>query len=83
MAPEPNPTVARNLGVVLTEPQLGHWTDHGWLALPAALGAARVTDLATWVDEVERWASTDGPGLHHFEQTVNAVDKACNTMEGA
>ena len=25
--------------------------------------------VTAWVDEVEEWAHTDGPGLHHFELT--------------
>jgi ectoine hydroxylase-related dioxygenase (phytanoyl-CoA dioxygenase family) len=41
----------------------------GWLVVPRALPAAQLTAVDRAVDELERWAATGGPGLHHFEQT--------------
>jgi len=41
----------------------------GYLVLRAVLAADRVQEIAGWVDEVASWAVTDGPGLHHLEQT--------------
>jgi len=41
----------------------------GYLVLRDVLAAARVQEIAGWVDEVASWAVTDGPGLHHLEQT--------------
>lgn len=46
------------------------WFDaQGWLTLRAALDTATLERLTTWVDQIEDWATTDGPGLHHFERT--------------
>ena len=42
---------------------------HGWLVVPMALPTEQLAALDSSVDELERWATTDGPGLHHFEQT--------------
>jgi ectoine hydroxylase-related dioxygenase (phytanoyl-CoA dioxygenase family) len=42
---------------------------HGWLVVPQALGADQLAELDRAVDELETWAASDGPGLHHFEQT--------------
>jgi ectoine hydroxylase-related dioxygenase (phytanoyl-CoA dioxygenase family) len=41
----------------------------GWIVVRAGLGDAEVARLTEAVDEIERWAHDDGPGLHHFEQT--------------
>jgi len=41
----------------------------GWLVRSAALGSDTVEALVAAVDEVAGWASTGGPGLHHFELT--------------
>ena len=42
---------------------------HGWLVVPGALPREQLDELDRAVDELERWATTGGPGLHHFEQT--------------
>lgn len=41
----------------------------GWLIVRAGLDAITLTAIGDAVDEVQSWATTDGPGLHHFEQT--------------
>ncbi len=46
-----------------------HWARHGWLRLPGLLPSATVDSLDRWVAEVAAWAKTDGPGIHHHEQT--------------
>ena len=43
--------------------------EKGWVVQRGRLDADLVTDLADWTDELEKWARTGGPGLHHFEQT--------------
>jgi len=43
--------------------------DHGWLVLAGAFDADAVTAFDAAVDQVAGWATTGGPGLHHFEQT--------------
>jgi predicted HD phosphohydrolase/ectoine hydroxylase-related dioxygenase (phytanoyl-CoA dioxygenase family) len=54
---------------LLSEAQLADFRRDGWLVLRQVLSPARVAELRVWVDQVARWAETDGPGLHHFEQT--------------
>ena len=46
-----------------------HWKEHGWVLLRGALTEEAVAQARAWIDEVEQWASDDGPGLHHWEQT--------------
>jgi ectoine hydroxylase-related dioxygenase (phytanoyl-CoA dioxygenase family) len=41
----------------------------GWLVVRGALSGREVDDLDRAVDRVAGWASTGGPGMHHFEQT--------------
>lgn len=41
----------------------------GWCIAPGVLDADLVERLRDGVDELERWACSAGPGLHHFEQT--------------
>jgi ectoine hydroxylase-related dioxygenase (phytanoyl-CoA dioxygenase family) len=43
--------------------------EHGWLVVPDAFDTARLTAFDAAIDEVASWASSGGPGLHHFEQT--------------
>ncbi|HMQ26340.1 MAG TPA: phytanoyl-CoA dioxygenase family protein, partial [Acidimicrobiales bacterium] len=56
-------------GMELDDEQREAWARDGFLVLRGALDEERVAAIAGWVDEVERWATTGGPGLHHFEQT--------------
>jgi ectoine hydroxylase-related dioxygenase (phytanoyl-CoA dioxygenase family) len=41
----------------------------GWLIVHDAISPAELAELDRAVDRVAGWASTDGPGMHHFEQT--------------
>jgi ectoine hydroxylase-related dioxygenase (phytanoyl-CoA dioxygenase family) len=41
----------------------------GWVVVPGALDLEQLADIDAAVNQLERWATTDGPGLHHFEQT--------------
>ena len=41
----------------------------GWLVVPGALDGALLEALDAAVEQLQRWATTGGPGLHHFEQT--------------
>lgn len=54
---------------MLSECQRAEFDDLGWLRLPGALDAEMVDRLTGWVDELDDWAETGSPGLHHFEQT--------------
>ncbi len=45
------------------------WGANGWAHVVGALSSAELRAASSWVDELERWADMDGPGLHHFEQT--------------
>lgn len=54
---------------MLTVEQRGHWDDVGWLVLRGLLDTETQDDLETWVDDVARWSTIEGPGLHHHEQT--------------
>lgn len=53
----------------LSVEQQADYRRDGYLVLRAALADDDVARVATWVDEVAAWATDDGPGLHHFEQT--------------
>lgn len=53
----------------LAEAQRAAYERDGHVVLRGALSKTRVAEIARWVDEVAGWAATDGPGLHHFEQT--------------
>ena len=53
----------------LDDEQHAAWTRDGYLVMRGALDDERVAEIRSWVDEIERWANADGPGLHHFEQT--------------
>ncbi len=54
---------------MLTAAQATDFADDGYVVLPGVLAEARMTEITAWVDEVAGWAASDGPGLHHFEQT--------------
>jgi len=43
--------------------------EHGWLMLSDAFDTDRLAAFDAAVEQVAGWASDDGPGLHHFEQT--------------
>jgi hypothetical protein len=45
----------------------------GWTVVPGALDHGRLVDLDAAVDQLELWATSDGPGLHHFEQTESGA----------
>ena len=53
----------------LDDEQRAAWSRDGYLVLRGALDERRVAEVTAWVDEIEAWAATGGPGLHHFEQT--------------
>jgi hypothetical protein len=53
----------------LTDTQLADFQRDGWLIVRGALAPERVQQIRGWIDEVSSWALSDGPGLHHFEQT--------------
>ncbi|MEM1335241.1 MAG: phytanoyl-CoA dioxygenase family protein [Actinomycetota bacterium] len=48
---------------------LARWASDGWLVADDAVSGDRLDSLRDAVDELEDWARSDGPGLHHFEQT--------------
>lgn len=48
---------------------LESWAATGRLVLRGVLDPVQVGSIDEAVLEVEAWADTDGPGLHHFEQT--------------
>ncbi len=41
----------------------------GWLVVPGVLDLDQLARIDSAVAELEQWATTDGPGLHHFELT--------------
>jgi ectoine hydroxylase-related dioxygenase (phytanoyl-CoA dioxygenase family) len=41
----------------------------GWLLVPGVLDRDELATIDEAVTELEHWARTGGPGLHHFEQT--------------
>ena len=45
------------------------WDRDGWLALRGVFDRDALDAVRVGVDDLERWAETDGAGLHHFEQT--------------
>ncbi|MEM9517365.1 MAG: phytanoyl-CoA dioxygenase family protein [Actinomycetota bacterium] len=45
------------------------WAANGWTHVIGALSPAELNAARRWVDDLERWAAGDGPGMHHFEQT--------------
>jgi hypothetical protein len=54
---------------VLSDQQVADFGRDGFLVLRGALDPDRVAEVRAWVDEITGWATDDGPGLHHFEQT--------------
>lgn len=54
---------------ILTATQLATWRSSGRLVLRDALGATHLRALDRAARDVEWWASSNGPGLHHFELT--------------
>jgi ectoine hydroxylase-related dioxygenase (phytanoyl-CoA dioxygenase family) len=49
--------------------QRGSFDRDGYLILRGVLDPDRVAQATAWVEEITGWTETDGPGLHHFEQT--------------
>ncbi|BAN04363.1 phytanoyl-CoA dioxygenase family protein [Ilumatobacter coccineus] len=45
------------------------WNRNGWLLVDDAVDERGLAELREAIDELTAWASNDGPGLHHFEQT--------------
>ena len=43
--------------------------EQGWLVMRGAIEPGEVAAIDAAVCDVAGWADTDGPGLHHFEQT--------------
>ena len=41
----------------------------GWLVVPGAIGSDQLAAIDAAVERLQVWATTDGPGLHHFELT--------------
>ena len=64
-----DPTAPGASAALLTDAQRSDWARNGWVVLRSALSGDQVAAIDRWVAEVEHWAHSDGPGLHHFEQT--------------
>lgn len=45
------------------------WNDRGWIHCVDVVGPAQLDVLRRSVDQLDAWATTGGPGLHHFEST--------------
>ncbi len=45
------------------------WERDGWLCQRGVVPSALLAQLSSWVDELVAWSVSDGPGIHHFEQT--------------
>jgi hypothetical protein len=43
--------------------------EHGWIVMTGAIPPAELAVIDAGVGDVARWSESDGPGLHHFEQT--------------
>lgn len=54
---------------MLTAEQLASWNEFGWLVLPEIVPDHELEQVETWVEDVARWSTIEGPGLHHHEQT--------------
>ncbi len=53
---------------VLTDDEVAHFTEHGWL-LTDSLGDLALSTLQAWVDEIAAWPDAGGEWLHHREMT--------------
>ncbi|MEM9749217.1 MAG: phytanoyl-CoA dioxygenase family protein [Actinomycetota bacterium] len=45
------------------------WIDNGWVHVVGSLDLDDIERLLDAVGDLVAWADSDGPGLHHFEQT--------------
>ena len=53
----------------LSDEERAQFAANGWLVLRQVLTPNQVAACRSWADQFTEWASEDGPGLHHFEQT--------------
>lgn len=53
----------------LTAAQRTSFDRDGFLVLRGALDPDTLRSLGAWTAQIDAWARTGGPGLHHFEQT--------------
>lgn len=57
---------------MLTPAQRASWNERGRVVLRSALDDETVASIDEWIDQVATWSTmADGPGLHHFEQTIH------------
>lgn len=64
-APRPSVSTMRT-----SDERLSTWNRNGWLVVDGAIDDSTLGMLRTAVEELTSWATTGGPGLHHFEQTA-------------
>ena len=64
---------SRRRGRVMVDTEISSFAEHGWLVLRGALDDAERSLIDAGVTEVAGWATSGGPGLHHFEQTDGGV----------
>lgn len=57
--------------MVLDDEARSAWNARGYVAVRGALDESRVRELTSWIEEVEAWSRSGGPGMHHFEQTTS------------
>lgn len=56
--------------MILNPDHLDQWRRFGWLRVAGGLDDHRAEALAGWVEQVAAWSTSDGPGIHHHEQTA-------------
>lgn len=56
---------------MITPAQRREWERTGTVVLRGALDDPLVNQLTAAVEEIERWAHDDGPGMHHFEHAAD------------
>lgn len=62
----------------LSEAQLAHWRERGWLAVPRAFSADHVSRIGDWVGAVSQPVQPGDRRLHYFEET-EAGPAICRT----
>ena len=55
--------------VALSDEQIASFRRDGWLVLRQAFSPTERAQVDAWMETVQTWADTGGPGLHHHEQT--------------